>query len=88
MWIRLKDHPIAFPIVLSSDTTVSPVELSSANTYIANVDAADTKNWCYDFMFSDNKRLVCFTCKNKTEDLPEYFAGKYKYSQQALALVS
>lgn len=84
MWIRLKNHPIAFPIT-TQNAAMSQVELSSANEYLR--ENKNAVNWCYDFNFSNNKRLICFTCKNNQQDLPAYFRGKYKYSWQAISLV-
>lgn len=88
MWIRLNNHPIAIPLVLKSQPNLAPVDVASANQYIRTIYEDNDDLWCYDFNFSDNKRLICFSCRNKASDLPEYFKNKYKYSWQAVAIVS
>lgn len=86
----MKNHAIAVPMLLSStgDEDLSPIDMHAANEYLQQVKPEDIKCWCYDFCFSDNRKLVNFVCKNTQDGLDEYFKGKYKYSKQALAIVS
>ena len=84
----MKDHPIAFPVLLSkANRKYAAIDFASANEYLKKVADDELSCWCYDFNFSNNLRLACFSCKNKAENLPEYFKDKCKYSQQAIALV-
>ena len=89
IWVRLKDHPIAFPLVLPVHwQDHAAIDMDSANQQLKDISKAGLDRWCYDFNFSDNKRLVCFSTVNMSGNVPEYFAGKFKYSQQAIALVT
>jgi hypothetical protein len=96
VWVRLKNHPIAFPLVSEqeSDRDLSQIKInSSTNQYLGEIVYEEniTKNYCYHLEFSNDKSMLALVCKKtrREMDLDEIdpIFQKYEYASIVMSEV-
>ena len=96
VWVRLKNHPIAFPLVSEqeSDRDLSQIKInSSTNKYLGEIlyEENITKDYCYHLEFSNDKSMLALVCKKtrREMDLDEIdpIFQKYEYASIVMSEV-
>ena len=100
IWVRLKNHPIAFPLVSESDSKTEK-ELSQikfndeTNIYFKEYiyNEKITRNYCYHFEFTYNKNILAMVCKKTKQEMGDIgevdniFQNKYEYASIVMSEV-
>ena len=86
LWVRRKDHPIAFPAVLPAELSGLQAIYRSPdmNSYLM-LSVQDAERYCFDFEFSDNKDIMAIMARNPA--LSGQVFDRYEYCDVVMSKI-
>lgn len=86
LWIRRKDHPIAFPAILPNELSgLQAIDRSvDMNAYLM-LSVQDADKYCFDFEFSQNKEIMAIMARNPS--LSGQVFDRYEYCDVVMSKI-